>query len=237
MSFGLEKCNKLSIIKGRLSITNGNIPYEDGELTELNNGKTYKYLGFEEDNEIKKTKMKNDMKNEYFTRLKKILKTELNGKNLIDAMNAYAVPALSYGFAALDWSITELQEIDTNTRNLLKLNHAMHKQSNVERLYLPRKDGGRGLQNVTNLYKKCIINTVHYLHNSSEPMLKAVLKWLNERGQESLQHKATKYCDEIRQNLDTILPLEKDIVKQRLKNAFLQRSKNNFTWTTRTRNQ
>ena len=228
MSFGLDKCNKLSIIKGRLVSTNSNIPYNQGYITELNNGKTYKYLGFEEDSEIKKMKMKKDMKNEYFSRIKKILKSELNGKNTIEAINAYAVPALSYGFAVLDWSITELEELDRNTRNLLKTNKIMHKQSSVERLYLPRKEGGRGLLNITKLYKRCIINTFHYISNSPEELLKAVLTWSGGRKQKALQHKAERYCNEIGEDIHILLPLAKTILKPRVKNAFLKKNKTQF---------
>ena len=57
----------------------------------------------------------------------------------------------------------ELSVLDRNTRNLLRTRKILHKQSNVERLYLPRKKGGRGLLNITQLYKKCIINTYHYI--------------------------------------------------------------------------
>ena len=231
MSFGLDKCNKLSIIKGRLVSTNSNIPYNQGYITELNNGKTYKYLGFEEDSEIKKMKMKKDMKNEYFSRIKKILKSELNGKNTIEAINAYAVPALSYGFAVLDWSITELEELDRNTRNLLKTNKIMHKQSSVERLYLPRKEGGRGLLNITKLYKRCIINTFHYISNSPEVLLKAVLTWSSGRKQKALQHKAERYCNEIGEDIHMLLPLAKTILKPRVKNAFLKKNKTTSTYT------
>ena len=47
--------------------------------------------------------MKTKLRNEYFIRIKKILKSELNSKNTITAINTFAVPAISYGFAILDW--------------------------------------------------------------------------------------------------------------------------------------
>ena len=36
---------------------------------------------------------------------------------------------------------TELLDIDRKTRTLLKAYHVFHNKSNVEKLYLPRKDG------------------------------------------------------------------------------------------------
>jgi len=38
-----------------------------------------------------------------------ILKSELNSKNPINAINSYAVPSQAMDFPVLDWSITELE--------------------------------------------------------------------------------------------------------------------------------
>ena len=75
---------------------------------------------------------------------------------------------LSYAFPFFDWNITELEIIDSKTRKVLLQYHAIHSQSDVTRLYLPRKNGGRGLTNITNHYKNTIINISSYLLNSEE---------------------------------------------------------------------
>ena len=222
MKFGIKKCNKITILKGRQRETNNNINTNEGEsITELNIGKTYKYLGFAQSNEIKQRDIKNNLKNEYFTRVKKILKTELNSKNLITALNTLAVPAITYGFAVLDWSETELAEVDRRTRKLLQYKKALHKQSSVDRLYLPRKEGGRGLVNITSLYKRTIINTYHYLCNTNEPLLKATLKWSQTRGQKSIKTKAIIYCNEVNEDINQLLRLPKESLKSKLKNSFM----------------
>ena len=69
--------------------------------------------------------MKQTLRDEYFTRLKKIMKTSLNSKNSIDAINTFATSAITYGFAVLDWSITDLESIDRETRNILKKYHLL----------------------------------------------------------------------------------------------------------------
>ena len=48
----------------------------------------------------------------------------------------------------IDWKISELKEIDTKTLKLLKMLKMLHLKADVERLYIPRKDGGRGLIDV-----------------------------------------------------------------------------------------
>ena len=157
MSFGLDKCNKMTIKRGK-QVNGTDMQLPDGEtIKELDNSETYKYLGIDEKNTICTTEMKAKVKNEYFSRIKKIIKTKLNSKNMITAINSFAIPAIVYGFTILDWSITELEEIDRNTRNLLKANHLLHNKSDLQRLYIPRREGGRGLLSVTKQYKKTIL--------------------------------------------------------------------------------
>ena len=101
-----------------------------------------------------------------------ILKSELSSKHTFEAINWYAISALSYGFPALDWTITQLEITDTEIRKMLQQYHAMHSQSDVARLYLLRKNRRRGLINITNHYKNAIINFSSYLLNSKEQFLK-----------------------------------------------------------------
>ncbi|XP_066930545.1 uncharacterized protein [Clytia hemisphaerica] len=190
MTFGIDKCNKLTIIRGKVKKSDNTRLDNGDEIKSLNNQEYYKYLGFKEQDQLSPN-TKAALKVEYFTRIKKILKTELNSKNTITAINAYAIPALSYGFQIVDWSITELEAIDRSTRIILQQYHLMHHQSDILRIYLPRKSGGRGLINITNHYKKTIINFSHYLQNTNEPLLRAVSNWQLTRGQKSIHAKAS----------------------------------------------
>ena len=61
--------------------------------------------------------LKEELKHEYFKRLKKMTSSKLNSINMI-AINIFAVPAISYGFQVLDWSRTEFEQIDRETRNV-----------------------------------------------------------------------------------------------------------------------
>ena len=149
MPFGLDKCNKITIIKGKITQTNSIVLDNKETIKELENNAAYKYLGINENKNLCKKAIKSKMKQEYFTRIIFFIKSDLNSKNTMTAINTYALPALSYGFVVLDWSITNLNIIDRETRNILKKNHAIQNTSNTLRLYIPRKNGGRGLLNVT----------------------------------------------------------------------------------------
>ena len=61
------------------------------EIQELEQGKTYKYLGIEESEGIQHQQMKGRLKQEYSRRLRMILKCELNARNKITAIGALAV--------------------------------------------------------------------------------------------------------------------------------------------------
>ena len=158
-------------------------------------------------------------KNEYFRRIKLILKSELNSGNTINAINTYAVPSIVYGFQVIDWTITELDKVDRGTRRLLQQYHSLHIQSDVTRLYIPRRDGGRGLANICELFKNTIINFSIYLSNSNEELLTMALHWQQVRRDKSLHQRAAQYCDELSIDLDTIRLLSKETRKQRIQDG------------------
>ena len=166
--------------------------------------------------------MRKRFRNEYFARVKKILSTFLNGKNTIQAINTFAVPSISYGFNILDWFITELEEIDRETRNILKKHHLLHVNSDVDRLYISRKNGGRGLLNITELYKSQNIAYSFYLSKSNDPLTQLASLWQTERGTKSIHFKATKYLEELgidenQFNNSTITQLKTSVKKNRSK--------------------
>ena len=67
--------------------------------------------------------------------------------------------------------------------------HVMRGQSDVIWLYLPLKNGGRGLINITNHYKNAIINFSSYLLNSEEQFMQLTSKWQVTREEKSIHQK------------------------------------------------
>jgi transposase len=93
MEFGLEKCAKITLKRGKL-ISSQNLVTGNNRETELEQGKTYKYLGIEESEGIQHQQMKDRLKQEYKKRLRMKPKSELNAMNKITAIGALAVPVL-----------------------------------------------------------------------------------------------------------------------------------------------
>jgi hypothetical protein len=67
---------------------------------------------------IIKLVIKENLEKQFYLRIKSILKSKLNGNNLIKAVNTYAVPLLTYSFGVIKWSKTNLQNLNIKTRVL-----------------------------------------------------------------------------------------------------------------------
>ena len=80
------------------------------EIQELEQGKTYKYLGIEEGESIQHQQMKERLKKEYNRRLRMILKSELNARNKITAIGALVVPVLRYSFGIINWRTEDIKK-------------------------------------------------------------------------------------------------------------------------------
>ena len=159
--------------RGKLVQSDG-IKMPDGEMLKaLEEGDNYKYCGVLEADTTKHQTMKETVRKEYLRRVRKVLGSKLNGGNIITAINSIAVSIIRYGAGVLEWTQAELAELDRKTRKLLTMYNAHHPKANVDRLYLKRSAGGRGLISVDNCVEmeKCSLSK--YLGNSNEPLLKA----------------------------------------------------------------
>jgi len=63
--------------------------------------------------------MKQKLGEEYLKCTKGILKTKLNGKNMIKAINTHTNPVLTFSFGIVKWTPTDLENLQTKMRTLL----------------------------------------------------------------------------------------------------------------------
>ena len=110
---------------------------------------------------------------EYKRRARLILRTELFGRNKVEAINSLAVPVVQYSFGIIDWKISELKKVDTKTRKLLNMHKMLHPKVNVERRYIPRKDEGNGLIDVETAFKIETTGLDYYLRDKEGQYPKA----------------------------------------------------------------
>ena len=92
--------------------------------------------------------MKEEICKECYRRVRLILQSELDSCNRVKAINSITAPDVTYSFGIMNWNRTGVAGIDVKIRKLLTKFRMYHPKSDVDRLYLPRTDGGLGLNKV-----------------------------------------------------------------------------------------
>ena len=160
MEFSIEKCAMLVMEKGKIVKSVG-IELPDGKVIKLlQEGESYKYLGILEANKFLEEKMKLNVLKAYIRRLRKVLKSKLNGGNLVRRVNTCRL-------------ILELQVIDRKSRKLFTIYGASHPKSDVGRLYISRKEGGRGLISSEDCVELAIRGLEVHVHGSEGRLIQA----------------------------------------------------------------
>ena len=118
------------------------------DIRTLGERETYKYLAILEADTIKQVEMKDKIQKEYLRRTRKILETKLSSRNLIERINTWAVPLIRYLGPFLKWTREELKQMDQRIRKLMTMYKALHPRDDVDRLYISRKEWGRGLASI-----------------------------------------------------------------------------------------
>ena len=151
IEFGIEKCAMLVMKSGKRHTTDGiELPNKD-KIRML--GETNTYLGILEADTIKQVQMKDKIQKQYLRRTRKLLETKLSCRHLIKGTNTWAVLLVRYSGPILKWTKDELKQMDQITRKLMTMHKAIHPGDDDNRLYLSRKEKGRGLA--------CIEDSIH----------------------------------------------------------------------------
>ena len=173
MEFGMDKCAYLVCKKGKQVESEG-VVLPSGEKMKEVDEDGYKYLGVLQGEMVMNSRMKGRVRDEYYRRVKALAKSKLYAKNMVDGINAWAIGVVRYSAGILDWSAGELQAMDVKTRKILTMNGAFNRKSSTLRLYMKRKDGGRGLMGVQNCVDGEKRSLGEYVSNSEERLVKVV---------------------------------------------------------------
>ena len=117
--------------------------------------------------------MKEKVAGEYKRRVGKVLESKLNGGNLIKGINTWAVSLLQYSAAFFDCTKEGIKELDGRTRKLMTMHNGFHPRRNVDRVYIPRKEGGRGLHSVEDTVNLAVLGLERYMGSSEEGRISA----------------------------------------------------------------
>ncbi|CAK1550990.1 unnamed protein product [Leptosia nina] len=167
MEFGTDKC-KVNSFKGGEHIQHQYYLQSGDIIAALRSNEVYKYLGYIQARQIEHKEIKASLIKEYKYRLNSILRSQLYSKNTTKAINTYAIPVLTYSFGIINWSKSELISLQRLINTTMTRHRKHHPRSCVQRLTLPRSEGGRGLIDLINLHNKQITSLRYYFKNKSK---------------------------------------------------------------------
>ena len=135
----------------------------------------YTYLGIIESDKIKETEMKQKITKEYKRRQRLILKSKFNGRNKVTAINTWAVAIFRYGAGIIQFKASELKDLDRKSRKTMTMYGELQPKRDVDRLYVKRKEGGRGLISVERWIREEGNSLGFYVAYSEENLIRGIL--------------------------------------------------------------
>ena len=139
---------------------------------------------------ITKKEVYNRVKEEISRRMNIITRTELNDKNLIKAINMKVIPVAAYPMNVCKFTQFEFTELDQVIKRDLRKNNMLGGQVTNERLYMKRKDVGRGLKSLKEVYEETRLHVGCYMFVSDN-------KWIKEAWKQETRKECNSIKDEI----------------------------------------
>jgi hypothetical protein len=177
MRFGVKKCAEIIYQRGKMVKGNG-MEILEGKISSLDPTKSefYTFLGVEEANGQIDKAVKQRVLTKCFAVASKLMGMQLYERNLIRAINTKVMAMARYCMTICHFGRKELKDQDVRMRKLLLENRIRTENESVERLYLPRELGGRGLLSFELVYKMSKLMVAIYLCLSSDKMLRKVFQ-------------------------------------------------------------
>ena len=104
--------------------------------------------------------------------MRQLTSSKLNRGNTIRAIISRAVSLVRYSAGIIKWTKDELKAMDRKIQKIMTMNRMYHPQSDTDRLYFPRIQGGRGLLSIADCVETEKQNLSLYLDQSEERSLR-----------------------------------------------------------------
>ena len=133
-------------------------------------------MGIDKGGGIQHVKMKEKTRKVCYERVKPLLQTELKAQNKIDAANTLAIPVATYSFNIINCISEDTRQMGTKIQKLFTLNRMHHLKVDVNRMYVPTPEGGRGMIILEMCFKKRTIGLNSYLESADDWVLYVVIQ-------------------------------------------------------------
>lgn len=121
--------------------------------------------------------MKEIARKQHYRKVRLISRSELNSQNRIMATNSLAIPVVQYNVNILNWTQNDIKL----KRESFFLSITSIIQRWTDRLYIPRKEEGRGLIQLKLSYKTTTIGLLRYMETTKDWMIQLVKQHENRK--------------------------------------------------------
>ena len=126
-------------------------------------GGSYKYLVIDQNISYVGLVNKTTVTKEYNTKVKRIWNSAISSVNKILAHNLFAVPVSTTAIGILIWTVDEIKEIDIKTSKQLTMSRNFHPNRDIDKLCLPRWQGGCCIKMIARMFESRIISMSQYI--------------------------------------------------------------------------
>ena len=86
------------------------------------------------------------------------------------------MPLITPTTGILNWTRKEIEDLDKATRRIMCYSGNLHMRSDINRIYVPRKQGGRGLASIEDTFTSSIVALANHIEAAaaSNPFLEKV---------------------------------------------------------------
>ena len=179
LEVGYDKCAVMKVKRGKGVEMNGiNISLEN-VIEEVKKDEGYPYLGILELLDPSHEETKKLLIDKVTNISNAIWGSNLSERNKVSAHNMFVVSKLTYTFGIIKWTTVELDKLDC----MVAARHrSFNCHSNCKRLYLSRKEGGRGLLNIHDVHNRTVTCLVAYIFNANSEHAKLIKQfWMYKK--------------------------------------------------------
>ena len=108
----------------------------------------------------------------------------------------------SYSFGISEWTKTEPEDVDKRVRRIMTMNMGFNKHSDVDRIILQRKCGGRGLICIKDFHERMYISKLGYIMTAKTVQVKAIKENLMHKREGTLLQPAEDIVSQLGLNIE-----------------------------------
>ena len=195
---GVTKCAEIIFERGKMVRGEGlQVLEERMDFMDPDKNEIYKFLGIEQADGIKTKRAYERVKHEVTKRVRMLINTELNDINLVRAINAKVIPVAAYPMNVCKFSNGELKELDQVIKREMRSGNILGKQGSDGRFYLKRKDGGRGIKSMRDVYQETRLRVACCMACSTNSWIRAAWRRKMMKEENAIVTEAVKIMEDV----------------------------------------